>query len=103
MAQRGEEQRARVVFDPEGGDAFVQQTVSRLQKGKVAGLVLDMGRVEYAGPKALRALEAVAQAAEDAGAEILLDGVRSPVYKALQMARLGPRLRRVHHGMDATG
>lgn len=88
----------RIDFDPQRPDAWLERVRAALRDPGGAPVLVDMAAVTYAGPAALRALNAALDEAEAAGREVWLDRAAAPVYKALQLARLAPRFRRVHHG-----
>jgi anti-anti-sigma regulatory factor len=54
-------------------------------------LVLDFSTVQHIDPKALRAMEELAQGAERAKLIVVFRGVNVKIYKVLKLARLASR------------
>ena len=54
-------------------------------------LVLDFSAVQHIDPKALRAMEELAQGAERAKLIVVFRGVNVKIYKVLKLARLASR------------
>lgn len=101
MTDAKETEARRLEFDATAPETWLQRLRSALRDPGEGALVIDMGRVGYAGPAALGALQAAADEADAAGRELWLDHVPAQVYKTLQVARLARRFQRVHHGVDS--
>jgi anti-anti-sigma regulatory factor len=97
MMAGGQEQRyLKIPFEPERAESWLPRLRSELRKDTT--VTLDMTDVLRVDPNALRLLAAAGTHASEAGKTIFLDGVRTPVYKAIQLAKLGTVFRRVQHG-----
>lgn len=90
----------RVRFDPAASEAFLQHLKSELQKPSVCAVTIDLEGVERITPTMLQLLRAAGDEAQLAGKALYVDHAGPVVYKALQLAKLGPLIKRLHH---ATG
>ena len=59
--------------------------------GAEGGVILDFSGVRRVDHSGLRAIEGLANAADEKSVEISLQGVNVDVYKVLKLARLTPR------------
>ena len=98
MAEGNGNGTTRLVFAPGATEPFLHRLRSELQKGSVATVTIQMDQVSYVDPGALEILLAAGEEARAAEKPIFLEGVRTTVYKALQLAKLTGLFRRVHHG-----
>jgi len=73
----------------DGAARAIESAREKLESGEE--LTLDFSHVARVNPSALRALEALAQAAEEKAARIALRGITVEVYKVLKLARLTSR------------
>jgi anti-anti-sigma regulatory factor len=95
----GENPRLRL--DPKATETFVEHVRAELQKRSVSALIIDMGSVERIDPAILQALRAAGEEAQVASKDLWIDGAAPVVYKALQLAKLGPFFKRLHHATAA--
>jgi anti-anti-sigma regulatory factor len=93
----GENPRLR--FDPHASETFLQQLRAELQKRSVCAITIDLERIERIDPAMLQALRLAGDEAQLAGKELYVDCVGAVVYKALQLANLGPFFKRLHHAI----
>jgi ABC-type transporter Mla MlaB component len=75
--------------DPDNAIRALQGVGEKLASGDET--ILNFSRVMRIEPGALRALEALAQAASEAAAKITLRSVNVEVYKVLKLARVASR------------
>ena len=87
----------RVRFDPSAGEAFLQHLRAELQKRAVCAVTVDLEGVERITPAILQLLRAAGDEAQLAGKALYVDHAGPVVYKALQLAKLGPLIKRLHH------
>lgn len=100
IAERGDLRSLHVRFPLQEPERVVTQVLAALGGGSVRTVCVDLAGLESIDPRGLQALLAVAAAARAAGAEAQCVHVRAPVYKALHLAGVGGRLKRVR---EATG
>ncbi len=98
MAEGQERRHLRMSFEPDRAESLLPLLCSELRKDTVAAVTLDMTGVLRADPATLRVLAAAGTHAREAGKLIFLAEVHTPVYKAIQLAKLGALFRRVQHG-----
>jgi anti-anti-sigma regulatory factor len=98
MMAGGQGRHLKIRFEPERAESWLPRLRGELRKDTVTAVTLDMTDVLRIDPSALRLLAAAGTHASEAGIPIFLDGVRTPVYKAIQLAKLGAVFRRVQHG-----
>ena len=95
----GENPRLR--FEREASATFLQQLRAHLQKSSVCAVTVDLERIDRIDPAILQLLRAAGDEAQRAGKELYVDGADPGVYKALQLAKLGPFFKRLHHATSA--
>ena len=87
----------RLHLDPSAVKAFAQHLKAELQKRSVCAVIVDLHDIDRADPAMLQTLRSAGEAAQGAGKDLYVDGARPVVYKALQLAKLGPLFKRLHH------
>ncbi len=87
----------RVQFDPGASEAFLQRLSAELQKRSVCAIIIDLEGVERTTPAILQLLRTAGDEAQLAGKTLYIDHAGPVVYKALQLAKLSPLFRRLHH------
>jgi ABC-type transporter Mla MlaB component len=98
MADERHAEGVRLSFESDRAESVLPRVRAELRKEGVAAVTLDMTRVSRIDPSGLQLLSDVGEHARVAGKTIFLDGVCTPVYKAIQLAKLGALFRRLHHG-----
>ena len=93
----GENPRLRL--DPEATDKFLQHLRAELQKRSVGAITVDLGGIERIDPASLQSLRTAGDEAHVAGKDLYVDGAEPVVYKSLQLAKLGPCFKRLHHAV----
>ncbi len=96
--ERQEGPHLMMSFEPDRAESWLPRLRSELRKDTVAAVTLDMTGVSRADPGALRLLAVAGMHAREAGKPIFLAEVHTPVYKAIQLAKLGALFRRVQRG-----
>jgi len=91
----GESPRLRL--DPRATKTFLQHLTAELQKRSVSAVIVDLQDIERVNPTILQALHTAGEAAQGAGKDLYVDGAAPVVYKSLQLAKLGPFFKRLHH------
>jgi len=89
----------RLQLDPNVADAFLQHLRVELQKRSVSAITVDLGGVARVDPASLQALRTAGDEAQAAGKDLYVDGAAPVVYKSLQLAKLGPFFKRLHHAL----
>jgi anti-anti-sigma regulatory factor len=89
----------RVRLDPGAATSFLQQLRAALQNPSVCAITVEVGDVTRLEPAILQLLCTAGQEATVAGKELYIDGAGPVVYKALQLAKLGPLFKRLHHAV----
>lgn len=89
----------RLQLDPNATDAFLQHLRVELQKRSVSAITVDLGGVARVDPANLQALRTAGEEAQGAGKDLYVDGAAPVIYKALQLAKLGPFFKRLHHAL----
>lgn len=93
----GENPRLRL--DPQATEKFLQHLRAELQKRSVSAITVDLGDVERVDPALLQSLRTAGDEAQVAGKDLYVDGAEPVVYKSLQLAKLGPLFKRLHHAV----
>jgi len=91
----GENPRLRL--DPNEVKTFAQHLEAELQKRSVCAVIVDLHGMERVDPAILQTLRSAGEAAQGAGKDLYVDGAGPVVYKTLQLAKLGPLFKRLHH------
>jgi anti-anti-sigma regulatory factor len=91
----GENPRLRL--DPQATERFLQHLRAELEKESVSAITVDLGGVERVDPATLQSLRTAGDEVHVAGRDLYVDGAVPLVYKALQLAKLGPFFKRLHH------
>jgi len=68
----------------------LQEAIEKLE-GAEGEVILDFSAVGRMDPGALRAMEALANAADERSAKVVLRGVSFEIYKVLKLVDLAPR------------
>ena len=92
----------RVQFDASASPAFLQHLRAELQKRSVCAVTVDLEGVERITPAILQLLRAAGDEAQLAGKVLYIDHAAPVVYKALQLAKLSPLFKRLHHAATPT-
>jgi anti-anti-sigma factor len=77
-----------LLVDGECPDKTLREAIERIIASFDGELVLNFSDVQYIDPKALRALEDLAEEAERTQVAVVVRGVNVKVYKVLKLARL---------------
>lgn len=80
---------AYLELDGDNAAPALQGACEKLESGDE--VILDFSRLARIAPSAVRGLEALARAAAEKTAKIMLRGVNVEVYKVLKLARLASR------------
>jgi anti-anti-sigma regulatory factor len=75
---------------PEGVVPGLKEALAKLN-GAQCEVVLDFSSVLRIGPKALRAMESLASAADEKASKVVLCGVNVSVYRVLKLMQLARR------------
>jgi anti-anti-sigma regulatory factor len=86
----------RLPFGPEASAGFLQHLRAELQKRSVCAVTVDLEGVERVSPAVLQVLRLAGDEAQLAGKTLYVDHAGPVVYKALQLAKLGPLFKRLH-------
>lgn len=70
---------------------YLQQACENLGSGADHEVALDFSAVRRIDPSALRAMEALADSADEKAIKVVLGGVNVDVYKVLKLVNLTPR------------
>ena len=79
-----------LTIDGEHVEDFLQDARTKLDSAQ-GEIVLDFAGVRRIAPKAVRALQELADSADTKGIQIGLHGVNVEIYKVLKLVRLAPR------------